>query len=94
MNELIECRECTSPNCRGCNQYILYQALREGKLDGLMNENKRISVPGNVTVIRHGKWFISIGKDGGPNRKYLSDLRLCLVGGTCSSDAYAEFIFD
>ena len=55
MAELIECRECTSPYCQGCNLYILSRALRDGKFDSLMNENRLVVVPKNVTPVRQGR---------------------------------------
>ncbi|MBQ2059489.1 MAG: hypothetical protein II488_06900 [Firmicutes bacterium] len=42
MAEIIPCRGCQSPDCKGCNVYILSEMLHEGKLDALMNENHTI----------------------------------------------------
>jgi len=53
MSEIFErigCRECTSPDCRGCNVYDLEQALKTGKLDWMMGENKRIRIPNKPPV--------------------------------------------
>ena len=38
----ICCKGCLSPDCKGCNLYILSEMLHEGKLDALMNENHTI----------------------------------------------------
>lgn len=65
MNELIECRECTSPRCRGCNIYILSSALQDGKFDSFMNENHLISVPNDATHTRHGRWKLEENWDTG-----------------------------
>ena len=35
---LIDCRECDSPDCRGCNIYRLARALEQGKLWFLTRE--------------------------------------------------------
>lgn len=57
MAELIRCRSCDSPNCRGCNVYILDQALHYGKLDGLMDDNKTIRIPTiGVRPVVRGVW--------------------------------------
>ena len=42
MAEIIPCRDCRSPDCKGCNVYILSEMLHEGKLDALMNKNRTI----------------------------------------------------
>ena len=36
---LIGCRECDSPDCRGCNTYRLATALNQGKLDWAKDEH-------------------------------------------------------
>lgn len=38
-SELIGCRTCSSPYCKGCNMFTLYKALEAGKFDALMSEN-------------------------------------------------------
>lgn len=48
MSEIFErigCRECTSPDCRGCNVYDLEQALKTGKLDWMKDAGSRVRVP-------------------------------------------------
>ena len=42
---LIDCRECDSPNCRGCNIYRLAEALRQGKLDWMKDEKNSVRIP-------------------------------------------------
>jgi len=41
---IIDCVNCGSPDCRGCNVYTLAEALRQGKLDWAMNENRSIRI--------------------------------------------------
>jgi hypothetical protein len=45
MIGLIDCRECDSPDCRGCNLYRLAEALQQGKLDWMKDEKNGIRVP-------------------------------------------------
>lgn len=40
MAEYIGCRNCSSPDCRGCNVYTLATMLNTGKFDCLMNGNR------------------------------------------------------
>ena len=57
MAELIRCRDCDSPNCKGCNVYILEQALHYGNLDGLKDGNKTIRIPtAGVRENVRGEW--------------------------------------
>lgn len=39
---LIDCRECDSPYCDGCNIYILATALSKGKFDWMKTEKNSI----------------------------------------------------
>lgn len=58
MAEFIDCRNCESPNCRGCNVYILDQALKSGRLDGLKGENNTIRIPAaDVRPVVRGRWI-------------------------------------
>lgn len=41
----IGCRECDSPDCKGCNIYTLERALKAGKFDWMKNGNNAIVVP-------------------------------------------------
>lgn len=41
-NELIGCRTCSSPYCKGCNMFTLYKALNAGKFDALMSANRTL----------------------------------------------------
>ena len=45
---LIDCRECDSPYCDGCNLYRLSTALRRGKLNWMMDYHHSIQIP-NIT---------------------------------------------
>ena len=40
MAEYITCRNCSSPDCRGCNVYTLAMMISTGKFDCLMNGNR------------------------------------------------------
>lgn len=40
---VIDCRECDSPDCRGCNIYTLAAALGQGKFDWMMDEKHTIN---------------------------------------------------
>lgn len=55
---LIECRNCVSPYCDGCNIYTLATMLREGKIDCLMDEHHSISIdPEDLRP--KGRWVVS-----------------------------------
>ena len=43
MAEYIVCRNCDSPDCKGCNLKNLETMLNSGKFDCLMNENHCIN---------------------------------------------------
>lgn len=55
--EQIACKECTSPNCHGCNMYRLERMLMSGKLDALMDENRAIKMDADVRPVVHGEWL-------------------------------------
>ena len=42
MSEHIRCRDCPSPDCRGCNIYILATMLELGRFEPLMDGNRAI----------------------------------------------------
>lgn len=46
--EQIACKECTSPDCHGCNMYRLERMLMSGKLDTLMDEKRTIKMDADV----------------------------------------------
>ena len=56
MAEYIECRNCDSPDCKGCNLKKLETMLNNGKFDCLMNENRCINPSEDVAPVRHGRW--------------------------------------
>lgn len=56
MAEYIECRECDSPHCKGCNLKNLETMLRNGKFDCIMNENRCINTAADVAPVVHGRW--------------------------------------
>lgn len=51
---LIDCRECDSPDCRGCNIYTLATALGQGKLNWMTDEKHCVHVPD----MSEGEWII------------------------------------
>lgn len=56
MTEYIGCRECDSPDCKGCNLKKLETMLRNGKFDCIMNENRCINTTAEVAPVVHGRW--------------------------------------
>lgn len=59
MAKYIECRNCDSPYCDGCNIYSLATMLNNGKFDCLMNNNHSINCSANVVsraVFEQVKW--------------------------------------
>ena len=56
MNEYIGCRNCESPDCKGCNLKNLETMLNNGKFDCLMNENRCINPSADVVPVRKGRW--------------------------------------
>ena len=57
MAEYIECRECDSLYCKGCNLKNLETMLRNGKFDCIMNENRCINTSADVAPVVHGRWI-------------------------------------
>ena len=57
MAEYIECRNCESPDCKGCNLKNLETMLKNGKFDCLMNGNRCINTSDDVAPVRHGRWI-------------------------------------
>ena len=57
MAEYIRCRNCDSPDCKGCNLKNLETMLNNGKFDCLMNENRCINPSEDVSPVRHGRWI-------------------------------------
>ena len=56
MADYIECRNCESPDCKGCNIKNLETMLNNGKFDCLMNENRCINQFADAAPVRHGRW--------------------------------------
>lgn len=76
MSEIFErigCRDCTSPDCRGCNVYDLEQALKTGKLNWMMGENKRIRIPSKPPRLRGEgtRWCVELDLDPGDLRNLI-----------------------
>lgn len=59
MAEYIKCRNCESPDCKGCNLKNLETMLNNGKFDCLMNENRCVNPSTDVAPVRHGRWVKS-----------------------------------
>lgn len=57
MAEYIGCRNCDSPDCKGCNLKNLETMLNNGKFDCLMNENRCINPAADVAPVLHGRWL-------------------------------------
>lgn len=55
--EQIACKECTSPDCHGCNIFRLSRMLKDGKLDALMDENRGIKVEMQARPAMRSKWI-------------------------------------
>ena len=58
MAEYIGCRNCDSPDCKGCNHKNLETMLNNGKFDCLMNENRCINPSEDVAKVRNGRWIL------------------------------------
>lgn len=65
MAELIGCRSCDSPNCKGCNIYTLDEALRKNHFNLLMDEHHSIHINADVRPVVRGKWIpVTNGRGG------------------------------
>ena len=51
MAEIIECRDCVSKNCHGCNVLTLSQMLDHGKFDSIMDEHHTINPAADVVEV-------------------------------------------
>ena len=58
MDEYIACRNCDSPDCKGCNLKNLETMLNIGKFDCMMNENRCVNPAADVAPVRHGRWIL------------------------------------
>ena len=57
MADYIKCRNCESPDCKGCNIKNLETMLKNGKFDCLMNGNRCVNPSADVAPVRHGRWM-------------------------------------
>lgn len=57
MAEYIKCRNCESPDCKGCNLKNLETMLNNGKFDCLMDGNRCVNQFADVAPVRHGRWL-------------------------------------
>ena len=81
MAEYIECRECDSPYCKGCNLKNLETMLYNGKFDCIMNEDRCINTAADVAPVVHGKWV-----DNGIPDSMLNGCSVC--GFTCGASSF------
>lgn len=51
MAEYIECRNCDSPYCNGCNIHTLAMMLNNGKFDCLMGDDYSINPAADVVEV-------------------------------------------
>lgn len=56
MPKYIECRNCDSPYCDGCNLYSLATMLNNGKFDCIMDNKRSINCSADVVEVVHGEW--------------------------------------
>lgn len=76
MKEYIECRDCDTRSCAGCNLFILSNMLRAGKFDGIMDGNRTIKRAADVVERKRGEWVDK------PNPQWKAyDIRHCSVCG-------------
>ena len=57
MAEYIGCRNCESPDCKGCNLKNLETMLNNGKFDCMMNENRCINPAADVVLLVYARWI-------------------------------------
>ena len=84
MDEYVGCRNCNSPNCKGCNIKTLETMLNNGKFDCLMDENRCINPAADVVPVRHGQWIY----DKKAQRPYCSVCKGYFYGATNSPMSY------
>lgn len=56
----IGCKKCTSPDCKGCNTFILETALKQGRFDSLMDGNRTIHIAADVRENVRGRWRVEV----------------------------------
>lgn len=57
MADLIECRNCDSLYCEGCNIYTLAKMLHKGKFDSLMDDEHSVNEILEAEPVKHGKYI-------------------------------------
>ena len=55
--EIIECRDCESKNCYGCNILTLAEMLNNGAFDGMMDDHHSIIPAAEVVERKRGRWI-------------------------------------
>ena len=86
MADYIKCRNCESPDCKGCNIKNLETMLNNGKFDCLMNGNRCVNPSADVAPVRHGRWICI--------RKGYGEYKCSVCHGMDSncSDYYADHV--
>lgn len=82
--EYIGCRNCKSPDCKGCNLKNLETMLNNGKFDCLMDGNRCINPATDVGQVVHGRWIY----DKKAQRPYCSVCKGYFYGATNSPMSY------
>ena len=85
MAEYIECRNCESPDCKGCNIKNLETMLKNGKFDCLMNENRCINQFADAAPVRHGRWIVTVYTTVSKRKGIISNKKFA-----CSECAYSN----
>jgi hypothetical protein len=62
MSEYIECRNCDSPYCNGCNVNTLSKMLHKGAFKWITDDHHSIIPVAEVVAVKHGRW--KLNKDG------------------------------
>ena len=77
MSDLIECRGCPSHDCRGCNNFILATALKNGKFDAFEENGtvqiEKIPAVDAVPVVRCRECINNINLEDHPRCDFTSE---------------------
>jgi hypothetical protein len=63
MSEYIECRNCDSPYCNGCNVNTLSKMLHKGAFKRITDDHHSIIPVAEVVAVKHGRCKFCGGKD-------------------------------
>lgn len=91
--EIIECRDCESKNCDGCNIFVLSQMLNDGKLDSLMDAHHSIIPAADVAPVVHCKWIDGADSFGAKRGQYrvCSRCNICIPCVTEVAEPYWQY---